>query len=115
MSGSTFKHSTILIAAGKRTEVYRSLDQVPPALLRKLKECTGGSNAGTILIADERGREEILRSLRDGAGAGTPVRDRQRVPHFDSLSSGRASWIRVLEVFIPTALAVLALLILMAE
>lgn len=113
MSGSTFKHSTILIAAGKRTELYRSLDQVPPALLRKLKECTGGSNAGTILIADERGREEILRSLRDGAG--TPARDRQRVPNFDSLGSGRAAWIRVLEVFIPTALAVLALLILMAE
>lgn len=64
MSTQTIRHSTILIAAGKRTSVYSSLEQVPAALKRQLIDSTSGSNSATILLADRAGREEIVRALR---------------------------------------------------
>jgi len=56
------KYSTIFVAAGDRIQVFHSLEQVPDTLHRKLLESTRGPGAATILIADERGREEILRA-----------------------------------------------------
>lgn len=44
--------------------MYRALDQVPPVLRRKLVQSTHGINSATILIADKRGREELVRALR---------------------------------------------------
>lgn len=64
MSTHTIRQSTILIAAGKRTNVYSSLDQVPTRLKRQLLHSTSGSNSATILLADRAGREEIVRALR---------------------------------------------------
>jgi hypothetical protein len=64
VSTQTIRQSTILIASGKRTSVYSSLDQVPTALKRKLIHSTSGSNSATILLADRAGREEIVRALR---------------------------------------------------
>lgn len=64
MSTQTIRQSTILIASGKRTNVYSSLDQVPPALKHKLMASTSGANSATILLADRAGREEIVRALR---------------------------------------------------
>jgi hypothetical protein len=58
----TVKTSTILIGAGKRLSVYRKLEEVPPRLRSKLVKSTAGSNAGTVLIADRRGAEELLRA-----------------------------------------------------
>ncbi len=60
----TQKTSTIFIARGERTHVYRSVEEIPPALRRKLQQTTRGINSGTILIADRRGRQELLRALR---------------------------------------------------
>jgi hypothetical protein len=64
MSGDsgTVKTSAILISDGHRTFVFRTVDEVPPELRRKLAESTAGSNAGTVLIADRRGAEELLRA-----------------------------------------------------
>jgi hypothetical protein len=59
----TVKTSTIFIAKGNRTRVYRSVNEVPQRLRRELEESTNGFNSATILIADRRGREEILRVL----------------------------------------------------
>jgi hypothetical protein len=59
----TRKYSTILIAAGGEYAAYRSVHDVPESLRKKLLETTSGRNAVTILIADENGRQEILRSL----------------------------------------------------
>jgi hypothetical protein len=64
MTRLTAKTSTIFIASGAKTTVYRSLGEVPPGLRRKLQESTQGLNSATILIADKRGREELVRALQ---------------------------------------------------
>src|SRR5436305_392610 len=59
----TLKTSTIFIAKGRKTRVYRSVSEVPKRLRQELEESTNGFNSATILIADRRGREEIVRAL----------------------------------------------------
>src|ERR1700742_3277266 len=59
----TVKTSTIFIAKGGKTRVYHSVDDVPAKLRRQLEESTNGFNSATILIADRKGREEIVRAL----------------------------------------------------
>src|SRR6185503_8259922 len=60
----TVKTSTIFIAKKGRTRVYRSVNEVPQRLRKELEESTNGFNSATILIADRRGRREILRALQ---------------------------------------------------
>ncbi len=60
----TARSSTIFIARGSETLVYRSLEEIPGFLKRKLQESTRGMNSATILIADKRGREELVRALQ---------------------------------------------------
>lgn len=64
MQRVTVKTSTIFIAKGKRTRVYHSVQDVPQTLRRELEESTNGFNSATILIADRRGRQELLRALQ---------------------------------------------------
>ena len=59
----TVKTSTIFIAKGGRTQVYRSVKEVPAKLRKQLEDSTNSFNSATILIADRRGREEIVRAL----------------------------------------------------
>ena len=73
MSRMTLKSSTIFISIGSKTRVYRSVDDVPPPLRRKLEQSTNGIHSATILIADRRGREEIVRAIR---GLPTGLRSR---------------------------------------
>jgi hypothetical protein len=63
MQRVTVKTSTIFIAKGGKTQVYRSVSEVPPRLRQELEKSTNSFNSATILIADRRGREEILRAL----------------------------------------------------
>lgn len=58
------KCSTIFVAAGDRIRVFHSLEEVPEELRERLLESTRGASAATILIADQRGREEILRAVQ---------------------------------------------------
>jgi hypothetical protein len=60
----TVKTSTIFIAKGGRTRVYRSVSEIPQGLRKELEASTNGFNSATILIADRRGRKEILRALQ---------------------------------------------------
>jgi len=60
----TAKSSTIFISTGAETRVYRSVDDVPPELRRRLAASTRGINSATILIADKRGRAELVRALQ---------------------------------------------------
>jgi|SRR5581483_5768040 len=64
MSRVTLKSSTIFISVGDKTEVYRSVADVPPPLRKKLEQSTNGLNSATILIADRKGKEEIVRAIR---------------------------------------------------
>jgi len=64
MSRVTLKSSTIFISVGSKTEVYRSVAEVPPPLRKKLEQSTNGINSATILIADRKGKEEIVRAIR---------------------------------------------------
>ncbi len=63
MNRVTVKTSTIFIAKSGRTQVYHSVNEVPAQLRKELEESTNSFNSATILIADRRGREEILRAL----------------------------------------------------
>jgi len=82
MDRMTLKSSTIFIAVGNRTRVYQSMDQVPEDLRRRLEESTNSVNSATILIADKRGRQEIVKALR-----GLPSELRSRLT--SSLSGAR--------------------------
>ncbi len=63
MNRTTVKSSTIFVAEGKKTQVFRSLDEMPADLRRRLEKSTNGIHSATILIADRRGRDEIARAL----------------------------------------------------
>lgn len=78
----TVKTSTIFIAKSGKTQVFRSVNDVPPKLRKELEESTNSFNSATILIADRRGREEIVRALH-----GLPSSLRTRLA--SSLSSKR--------------------------
>jgi hypothetical protein len=110
MTRLTTRSSTIFIGIGEETRVYRSVDQVPPELQRKLRESTRSMNSATILIADKRGREELVRALQ---GRATDVRCRlaaslrtQTVAEQPAPAPrpGRfAAWRRWLELLLPMA------------
>lgn len=68
MERGTVKTSAIVIATGERTSVYRTLEEVPGPLRKRLIRSTGGMNAGTVLIADRRGAEELLRGQGEAPG-----------------------------------------------
>ena len=58
------KTSTVRVAAGDEDRVYYSLDEVPPEVRRKIQQALQGPDAETIVIADERGREQIFQVIR---------------------------------------------------
>lgn len=64
VASGVMKTSTILIASGKTERAYRSLDEIPIRLRKRLLRCTRGLNSATILIADRRGREELAKAVR---------------------------------------------------
>jgi hypothetical protein len=64
MSRVTLKSSTIFISVGNKTEVYRSVNDVPAPLRKQLEQSTSGIHSATILIADRKGKEEIVRAVR---------------------------------------------------
>ena len=69
----TVKTSTIFIAKGGKTRVFHSVSDVPAPLRKELEASTNSFNSATILIADRRGREEIVRALN---GLPTGLRSR---------------------------------------
>lgn len=110
MAQLTARSSTIFIATGSETRVYRSVDDVPPELRQKLVSCTRGINSATILIADKHGREELVRTLQ-GAPGGVECRflenQRSRRPEAESsdpVKKSRLQSIRtILELLLPVA------------
>lgn len=60
---TTIKRTTVYIAMGNTTQVFRAAEDMPAALRKKLATSTKGMNSATILIADRGGREEIRKIL----------------------------------------------------
>lgn len=52
------KTSTVMIATGNESTFYRSIQDVPESLRRRLIETTNGENSGMIVIADRAGKEQ---------------------------------------------------------
>ncbi|MBZ5606721.1 MAG: hypothetical protein LAP38_00575 [Acidobacteriia bacterium] len=107
MSRVTLKSSTIFISVGNKTEVYRSVNDVPPPLRKQLEQSTNGIHSATILIADRKGKEEIVRAVRGlpsslrsrlGASLGDEARESRRGIHWPAL------WRNWVELLLPPAI-----------
>ncbi|MBI2685651.1 MAG: hypothetical protein HYX27_04990 [Acidobacteria bacterium] len=81
MEIKTFRTSTILIATGGKTRLYKSRTEMTPALRQDMQRTLNSPMAATILIADQRGRDEILKLLRGEPSAlrGGPAAARRRI------------------------------------
>jgi hypothetical protein len=64
ITSGVVKTSTIRISAGRTDAVYRSVNEVPGPLRKRLLKSTSGMNSATILIADRRGKEELAKAIR---------------------------------------------------
>jgi len=116
MNRVTVKTSTIFIAKGRRTQVFRSVHEVPPELRKELEESTNSFNSATILIADRRGRAEIIKAL-NGLPSGlrsrltaslTPRAAAEAAPAIETRPSALVGFLRRrwLEITLPAAVAV---------
>jgi hypothetical protein len=66
MGTSTYKTSTIFVSTGKKkqTRVFRSMEELPAKLRDKLHANISGPNSRTLIVADRRGREYLIRTLK---------------------------------------------------
>jgi hypothetical protein len=79
----TSRTSVVFVGTAEATRVFRSAAEVPQPLRKRLEETTAGANSATILIADRRGREELVRALQ-----GLPSEVQSRLAH--AIQSRRA-------------------------
>jgi hypothetical protein len=114
----TVKTSTIFIAKRGPTQVYRSVGEIPAKLRKELEASTNSFNSATILIADRRGREEIVKALNGMPStlrsrlanslaprpAGEPVHDTRENKAVPVLRFMRRNW---LEISLPAAVALI--------
>jgi hypothetical protein len=69
------KTSAIMISAAGEKGFYRSVRDVPEGLRQQLLRVTAGENAGTIVIADQAGKEQLTQIVaRRDAAAGRPAK-----------------------------------------
>lgn len=57
------KTSVVMISTGDDNNFYSSVQEVPEALRRRLLESTSSRNAGTIVIADRAGKEQLTQVM----------------------------------------------------
>ncbi|MGD1069995.1 MAG: hypothetical protein ABSB15_07630 [Bryobacteraceae bacterium] len=57
------KTSAVMIASGDEQGFYHSVQDVPEPLRTQLIEVTNSSNAGTIVIADRAGKEQLTQVI----------------------------------------------------
>ena len=58
--------STIVVGESDRTRIFHSIEEMPKDLRKRLQQVIASENSATLLIADERGREEIMHKLEGG-------------------------------------------------
>lgn len=64
MKQMTVKTTSVFIATGDQTNVYRAVEDVPPAQWEEVVRRTTGKNAVTLFIADRHGQRELDKALR---------------------------------------------------
>jgi hypothetical protein len=110
-----FQTSSVLISAGGRDRVYRSVDDVPAALRHRLLKSTNGRNARTILITDRKGRRMIDKALGKLPGPNRKlyslVSGKASPDPLPWLTRGRRQWIGAMVFLLALAVAVAAFLI----
>ena len=89
MSRFTLKSSTVFVAVNEETRVFRSVDEVPPEWRRKFERAKGGLKPQTILIADRKGREELMRAVQ---GQPSLVRTRWTAPRLSAAEPEIHRW-----------------------
>ena len=98
MEIKTFRTSTILIATDGKPRLYKSRAEMTPRMRQNLQRTLNSSMAATILIADQRGRDEILKLLRGEPsalrGAAGTMRRRLRTEPVAPLRAVLPRWAR---------------------
>lgn len=84
----TLKSSTVLVSEGSGTKVYRSVEEVPNEVVERFERAKSGIRPQTILIADPKGKEEIMRALQ---GLPSSVRPRWNSGLLRQTSAGSRS------------------------
>jgi hypothetical protein len=85
-------------------------------LRKKLEQSTNGINSATILIADRRGREEIVKAIR-GLPSGVQSRltssisPTQDKPKPEAPIASRAFWRNWIEILLPAAIGMVVYLL----
>ena len=96
MSRYTVKSSTVFVSVGEETRVFRSVDEVPAEWIRYFERSKGRLRPQTILIADPKGREEILRGLQGLPSAVRPRWNPASIgssgPSLNAAASQRFQW-----------------------
>ena len=88
-ASGVLKTSAVLISTNGEPNFYRSVQEVPEPLRTKLLEHTNGENSGTIIIADQAGKDHIAEVLeRRGYG-----RKPDAEPEALSPRSRRLTWL----------------------
>jgi hypothetical protein len=68
----TLRTSTILIAVDGKMRLFRNRQEMPARLRERMRKALQSNDASTLLIADRRGRTEILKLLRGEPSALKP-------------------------------------------
>ena len=63
----------------KKTRVFRSMEDIPANLRDKLHANISGPNSRTLIVADRRGREYLIRTLKRATRRASA--ERTSVPH----------------------------------
>ena len=121
MKELTWKTSTVYVAIGGDTKVYRTVEEMPFTLRRQLAEKTRGWNSASIVIADQRGWDLLVRAMRgngpqrqaNSAAAGGLIAEAEAAPfRMHREASGQSAvWRRIREIVI---LAIVALAVWLA-
>jgi hypothetical protein len=104
MDTSTYKTSTILVSTGRRTRVFKSMEDMPARLRKRVSENMAGPNSRTLVVADRRGREYLLKTLNratKSAGNGRKPKNHQA-----TASKGKTASRYWIEIGLITLLAV---------
>src|SRR5689334_3970964 len=95
MDTVTYKTSTILVSTGRRTRVFRSLDDMPRQLRKRISENIAGPNSRTLVVADRRGQEYLLKTLKREATSSPAVRKTRNDLYAERWNTAARYWVEI--------------------